>query len=147
MADAELTEARLSLRRAKEGLPERCAISGGAAHGAVTMKTPRSSRHPRTHAIRVPLSEAVFTRWTKRERLHIRARWFASLLTAAAIVVVTRSTGPGLAILGLAVGVHLVDLWARRQSDRLRPSLARDGDDVVFGGVHPEFARALEAIG
>ncbi len=137
----------MSLDAARRGLPSTCAISGGVAHGAVTMKTPRSSRHPRVHAIKVPLSEEIFTRWSKRERLHIRARWFAAIATAIAIVIVMRNTGLGLAVLVGAIAIHLVDLWARKQSDALRPKLRRDGGDVVLDGVHPEFARAVEAIG
>ena len=64
--------------------------------------------------VRIPLAEEIFKQWSRRQNLHIKGRGLASLLTAVGVVLAFRATLPALAILAVAVAIHLVDLWAER---------------------------------
>ncbi|MGI9605542.1 MAG: hypothetical protein ACR2P0_05325 [Acidimicrobiales bacterium] len=138
-------EVRVPLADAEAGrLPAICAISGKKAGGAAPMRLSRSLRHPGGKTIRVPLSDAVFTRWSRRQNIHIKARTFASILTALAVVVAFRNGFLAIGFLAAAVAVHLLDLWAERTSRDLRPEAEREKDQVVLRGVHPRFIDAVE---
>ena len=93
------------------------------------------------------MAEEIFTQWSRRQNLHIKGRGVASLLTAVGVVLAFRATLPALAILAVAVAIHLVDLWAERSVKKYRPELKRNGTQVELRGVHDRFANALVEMG
>lgn len=145
MADAqpESNEVVIPMKAAMAGLPAVCAITGGSADGAMPVRVGRSITRWNAPVVRVPLSEPVFNRWSKRKNLHIKARAFASVLTAVAIVITFRNSAIGIGVLAVAILIHLVDLWAERQVGQLEPELKRQGSDLTISGVHAKFAKAV----
>jgi hypothetical protein len=142
--EAEQPELRVPLDVARSGFPAICAITGETADGAIPVQLGRSATKWKAHTIRVPLSERVFKKWSRRRSIHIKARVVAAVLASVAIVITFRNATLGLSILAVAVAVHLVDLWGERTSEALQPSLERDGDELVITGVHATFAAAVE---
>lgn len=139
-------EIRMPLQAARDGrFPPVCAMTGAPADGAIPLKLDRSVTKWKAHTVRVPLSEAVFTKWSRRRSLHIKGRAVAAVLASVAIVICFRNAGLGLAVLAVAALVHLADLWGERASATLQPTLVRERDELVLQGVHPDFAAAMEA--
>ena len=133
----------LPLRQAVDGFPAICAMTGEAADGAIPLRVGRSITKWRAPTVRVPLSEPVFKKWSRRQNVHIKARAAASVLTALAVVIAFRNAGLGVSLLVVAVGIHLVDLWAERTSRESQPQLERRGTDLAMLGVHERFAKAV----
>ena len=128
---------------ALDGFPAICAITGRPADGAIPLRVNRSATRWKAQKIRIPMSEAVFSRWSSRRNIQIKARWFSALLTVVGIVVAIRNAGLGIAILAGALAVHLVDLWAERSVGQLEPTIERVGGEVRVSGVHDAFAAAV----
>ncbi len=128
---------------ATQGLPAICAITGHAADGAIPLRVGRSLTKWRAPVVRVPLSEEIFTKWSRRKNIHIKGRGLASIVTAAGVVVAFRNGLLAAAILAVAVAIHLVDLWAERTANAVEPQLERQGSDVRISGVHESFAKAV----
>ncbi len=137
------SEVVVPLAVAKEGFPAICAVTGNVADGAIPVRVGRSVTRWKSPTVRIPLSEPVFVRWSRRKNIHIKARALASVLTAVAIVIAFRNAALGLSVLAVAVVIHLVDLWAERTVDSLEPTLERIGTDVKVSGVHERFAVAV----
>ena len=135
------------LKTAQEGLPAICAMTGGRADGAMPVSVGRTLTRWSAPEVRIPLAEEIFTQWSRRQNLHIKGRGVASLLTAVGVVLAFRATLPALAILAVAVAIHLVDLWAERSVKKYRPELKRNGTQVELRGVHDRFANALVEMG
>lgn len=127
----------------EEGFPAICAITGERADGAVPLRVDRSWKAWRSTTIRVPLSEPVFVKWSRRQNIHIKARALASVLTAVGIVIAFRNGVMGIGIVAVALVVHLLDLWAERTTDDFQPTLERRGTDLALVGVHERFAVAV----
>jgi len=139
-----MVEVVLPLRVAtRSGFPAICAVSGERADGAVPIRLDRSWKRWRSPTIRVPLSAPMFQKWSNRRNIHIKARAAASVLTVIGILVAIRSGAVGLVVVGGAVAVHLVDLWADRTTLDYQPVLERRGPDVALVGVHEYFASAV----
>lgn len=139
-----MDEVVVPLRLARdEGFPAICAITGERADGAVPLHVDRSWKRWRSPTIRVPLSDPVFVKWSRRQNIHIKARALASVLTAVGIVVAFRNGLMGVAIVAVALLVHLLDLWAERTIGDFQPTLERRGNDLALVGVHERFAVAV----
>lgn len=136
-------EVVVPLATATKGLPAICAITGGTADGAIPLRVGRSITKWKAPVVRMPMSEAIFTRWSRRKGIHIKARAIASVLTAIAVVLTFRSPTVGLSVLAVAIAAHLVDLWAARTSSAVEPRLERQGHDVRISRVHRAFADAV----
>lgn len=144
-----MAEVLVPLEVALDGaLPPVCAITGKSADGAVSVSLGRSARKWRARTVRVPLSDDVFRKWSRRQNMHIKARAVAGGLAALAIVIATRSGFIGIALLVASAVVHVVDLRAEKGAAQLRPGLERQADSVLFSGVHESFvAAAIKASG
>lgn len=140
---AEGSEVTVPLAAAIDGLPAICAITGVAADGAVPLRVGRSLTRWNAPVVRMPMSEPIFERWSKRKNIHIKARGIASVLTAVGVVVAFRNGGLAAMVLAVAVAIHLVDLWAQRTANEVEPQLDRDGSSVRISGVHRAFADAV----
>ncbi len=138
-----MAEVSLPLKTAQEGFPAICAMTGGDADGAISLPVGRSATRWRSPKIQVPLSEPVFKRWSRRQNIHIKSRGLASVLTAVGIVIAFRNATLAFAVLGVAIVIHLLDLWAERGAAESRPAIERDGANVVLRGVHETFATAV----
>ena len=139
-------ELRVPLQAARDGrFPPVCAMTGEAADGAIPLKLDRSATKWKAHTVRVPLSEAVFKKWSRRRSVHIKGRAVAAVLASIAIVICFRNATLGLAVLAVAGLVHIADLWGERTSAALQPTLVREKDELLLQGVHPDFAEATEA--
>lgn len=128
---------------AKEGFPAICAVTGERADGAVPLRLGRSWQRWGSPTIRVPLSESVFKKWSRRQNIHIKARGLASVLTAIGIVIAFRNGALGIAVVAVALVIHLLDLWAERTTGDFQPELERRGSDLALLGVHERFATAV----
>lgn len=131
------------MRTAQAGFPAICAMTGAEADGAIPLAVGRSLTRWKSPVLRIPLSEPIFVKWSRRQNIHIKARGIASLLTAVGVVVAFRAALPAFAILGVAIAIHLLDLWAERGAQQSRPDVERSGPNVVLRGVHPGFAEAV----
>ncbi len=137
---------RVPLQAARDGrFPPVCAMTGNPADGAIPLKLDRSATKWKAHTVRVPLSEPVFKKWSRRRSIHIKGRAVAAVLASIAIVICFRNAALGLSVLAVAALVHIADLWGERTSAALQPALERDRDELVLHGVHPAFAEALDA--
>jgi hypothetical protein len=138
-------EVRMPMQAARDGrFPPVCAMTGTPADGAIPLKLDRSATKWKAHTVRIPLSEAIFKKWSRRRSVHIKGRVVAAVLASIAIVICFRNAGLGLSILAVAGLVHVADLWGERTSAALEPTLARERDELVLHGVHPDFAAAME---
>jgi len=145
-APTEELELRVPLQDARAGrFPPVCAMTGDPADGAIPLKLERSATKWKAHTVRVPLSEAVFKKWSRRRSIHIKGRAVAAVLASVAIVICFRNATLGLGVLAVAAAVHLADLWGERTSGALQPTLVRERDELVLHGVHPDFIAAVEA--
>ncbi len=140
---APTAEVTVPMRRAQSGFPAICAMTGGPADGAIPLPVGRSLTRWKSPIIRIPLSESMFVKWSRRQNIHIKARGIASLLTAVGVVLAFRAALPAFAVLGVAIAIHLLDLWAERGAQQSRPEVERSGSNVVLRGVHPNFAEAV----
>lgn len=143
---ADAGEVTVPLATALDGLPSICAITGEAADGAVPLRVGRSLTRWNAPVVRMPMSEPIFERWSKRKNIHIKARAVASVLTAVAVVLTFRNAAIGLSVLAVAVAIHLIDLWAERTSNEVEPQIDRDGSNIRISGVHAKFAKALTEL-
>ena len=100
----------IPLKTAQDGLPAICAVTGEPADGAIPIKVGRTKTRWRAPEVRVPLSEDVFKKWSRRQNLHIKGRGIFSLLLVIGVVLAFRSALPAFAVLGVALAIHLVDL-------------------------------------
>ena len=121
-------------------------MTGGQADGAISLAVGRSLTRWRSPVIRIPLSEPIFVKWSRRQNIHIKARGIASLLTAIGVVLAFRAALPAFAVLGVAIAIHLLDLWAERSAQQSRPQVERSSTNVVLRGVHPSFAEAVSQM-
>ncbi len=137
----------IDIKTAQAGLPAICAMTGERADGAVSMKAGRTWARWRSPGVQVPLSEPVFKRWSRRQNIHIKARGVASALTAVGVVLAFRNGALAVAVLTVAVAIHLVDLWAERTGGESRPDLSRHGAMVHLERVHERFATAVVEMG
>lgn len=142
-----MVDVAIPLKVAQEGLPAICAITGGRADGAMPVQVGRTLTRWSAPEVRVPLSEEIFTKWSRRQNLHIKGRGFASVLTAVGVVLAFRATLPALGVLAVAIAIHLVDLWAERSVKDYRPDLRRNGTQLHIRRVHKRFAEALIEMG
>ena len=126
------------------GFPVICAISGARADGAVKLRVDRTWKRWRSPTIRVPLSGPIFSKWSRRQSIHIKARALASVLTALGVVIAFRNGLLAIAVLAVAIMIHLVDLWAERTIGDFQPALERQGTELLISGVHPRFAEAVQ---
>ncbi len=139
-----MAEVVIPLRLATEtGLPAICAITGERADGAVSLRLDRSWTRWTSPMVKIPMSDPIFKKWATRRNIYIKARAFASVLTALGIVVAFRNGLLGVAIVAVALAVHLVDLWADRSTNDFQPVLERRGQDLALCGVHQRFADAV----
>lgn len=125
------------------GFPAICAITGERADGAVSIRLDRSVTRWRSPTVRIPMSAPIFKKWSTRRNIYIKARAFASVLTAVGIIIAFRNGLLGLAVVAIALAVHLVDLWADRTTYNFQPVLERRGQDLALLGVHERFATAV----
>ncbi len=139
-----MAEVRVPLKHAQEGFPAICAMTGETADGAIALPVGRSLTRWRSPSIRVPLSEPIFVRWSRRQNVHIKARGIASVLTAVGVVIAFRNATLAIGVLLVAIAIHLLDLWAERGAASSRPVVERDGSIVVLRGVHDAFATAVD---
>lgn len=130
----------------KSGFPEICAITGAPADGAVALRVERTWKRWNSPTVRVPLSEPIFNKWSRRQNIHIKARALASVLTAIGVVIAFRNGLLAISVLAVAIAIHLLDLWAERTAGDFQPTLARSGTELVISGVHPRFAEAVDQI-
>ncbi len=142
-----MADIALPLKTAQDGFPAICAITGGRAHGAIPVQVGRTITRWSAPEIKIPLSEDIFKHWSRRQSLHIKGRGIASVLTAVGVVLAFRATLPAFAVLGVAVAIHLVDLWAERTVKNYRPELKRNGSELELRGVHERFAEAVVEMG
>lgn len=142
-AEFEAVEVSLPLKAAQAGLPSICAMTGERADGAIPVPVGRSATRWRSPVVRIPLSEPVFKKWSRRENIHIKARGLASILTAVGVVIAFRNAALAIGVLAVAVAIHLLDLWAERGASESRPAIRRVGPDIVLSGVHERFATAV----
>lgn len=139
-----MAEVVLPLRHATDvGFPAVCAMTGVRADGAVSIRVDRSWKRWSSPSLRIPMSEPVFKKWTTRQNIHIKARAVAAVLTSVGVVLAFRSGAIALAVLAVAVAIHLVDLWAERTTGDYQPALERRGSDVALLGVHERFAEVV----
>ena len=139
-----MAEVVLPLRFVTEkGLPSICAVTGERADGAVSLRLDRSWKRWSSPTVKVPLSDPIFRKWSTRQNVYIKARALASVLTAVGIVIAFRNGLLGLAVVAVALAVHLVDLWADRTTSDFQPVLERRGQDLALLGVHQHFADAV----
>ena len=141
--DGATAEVVVPLRVATEGLPAICAMTGNVADGAMPMRVGRSIKRWSSPQVRIPLSDHVFTRWSRRQNIHIKARGLASLLTAVGVVIAFRNATIAVMVLIVAIAVHLLDLWAERGAKDAQPVLERQGSDLKISGVHANFVDAV----
>ena len=139
-----MAEVTIPLKHAQEGFPAICAMTGEVADGAISLPVGRSLTRWRSPVIRVPLSQPIFVRWSRRQNIHIKARGLASILTAVGVVVAFRNAGLAIGILVAAIAIHLLDLWAERGASESRPVIEREGSNVRITGVHEAFATAVD---
>lgn len=137
----------VDVKTAQGGLPAICAMTGERADGAVSMKVGRSWTRWRSPSVQVPLSEPVFKRWSRRQNIHIKARGLASALTAIGVVLAFRNGLLAVAVLAVAIAIHLLDLWAERTGGEARPDLSRHGATLHMERVHERFATAVVEMG
>jgi len=137
----------IPLSTAQEGFPAICAVTGQRADGAMPIKVGRTLTRWSAPEVRIPLSEEIFTKWSRRQNIHIKGRGIASALTAVGVVMAFRATLPALAVLAVAVAIHLVDLWAERTVKDFRPDLERKGTALHLRRVHHRFANAVLEMG
>ncbi len=141
-----MADVHIPMRGAKGvALPPVCAISGERADGAVSIRSRRSWTRPRRHTMQVPLSDRVFTKWARRQNIHIKARVLAAVLASLAVAVAFRNGLVAIALLAASGVVHVLDLRAERAAASLRPSLDAEDGDLVLRGVHDAFAAAVAA--
>jgi hypothetical protein len=139
-----MAEVTVPLRQAlDEGFPAICAVTGERADGAITLRVGRSWKRWGAPPVRIPLSEPVFKKWAARQNIHIKARAVASVLTAIGVVIAFRNGLLALAVIAIAVAVHLIDLWAERTVHDLQPTLEREGGELMLVGVHERFAEVV----
>lgn len=136
----------VSLAVATKGLPDVCAITGKPADGAIPLKVGRSLTKWNAPVVRVPLSDSIFTRWSRRKNIHIKGRGIASALAVVGVAVAFRNGALAVAILAVALAIHLVDMWAERTANEVEPQLERQGGDVRISGVHENFVQAVELL-
>ncbi len=147
-SEHESEEVSIPLKVAQAGLPSICAMTGEQADGAIPVPVGRSLTRWRSPVVRIPLSEPVFVRWSRRENIHIKARGVASVLTAVGVVIAFRNGALAAGVLAVAIAIHLIDLWAERGASQSRPGVRREGANVVLSGVHDRFATAVnESVG
>ena len=140
-----MAEVVVSLQQAIDGtLPHVCAISGEAADGAVPMKLGRSATKWRAPTVRIPLSEKVFRKWSRRQNVHIKARVLAAVLASLAVIVAFRNGLLGIAFLVASGAVHVLDLRSERAAVGLQPLLERHQDELHLSGVHESYVEAVE---
>ena len=144
--DGATAEVVVPLKVAAAGFPAICAMTGEQADGAMPLRVGRSLKRWSSPEIRIPLSEQVFTRWSRRQNIHIKARGLASLLTAVGVVIAFRNGALAAGILAIAIAVHLLDLWAERGAKAAQPVLERQGTELKISGVHPNFASAVTEL-
>ena len=143
MADETLLEVAVPAKVALAGLPAICAMTGEQADGAIGVAVGRSLTRWRSPMVRIPLSEPVFVRWSRRENIHIKMRAVAMVLTAVGVAIAFRNGLLAVGVLTVAVAIHLIDLWAEKSARQSRPSVRRDGPNIVLSGVHKRFAAAV----
>ena len=144
----ESTEQRelvVPLKRAQAGFPSVCAMTGGAADGAISLPVGRSRTRWRSPVVRIPLSKPMFVRWSRRQNIHVKARGLAITLAAIGVVIAFRNATLAIGVLAVAIAVHLLDLWAERGAAASRPILERDGANVRIRGVHDDFIDAVNS--
>jgi len=142
-----MADVSIPLKTAQAGFPAICAVTGGRADGAMPVKVGRTATRWSAPEVRIPLSEEIFTKWSRRQNIHIKGRGFASLLAAVGVVLAFRAALPAFAVLGVAIAIHLVDLWAERTVKDYRPDLERHGTALHVRRVHETFAKALLEMG
>ena len=141
-----MADVSLPLKTAQAGFPAICAMTGDNADGAISLPVGRSLTRWRSASIQIPLSEPVFVRWSRRQNIHIKSRGVATLLTVVGVAIAFRNGPLAFAILGVAIAIHLLDLWAERGAASNRPTVERDGANVVLSGVHDSFATAVDEL-
>lgn len=141
-----MADVTLPLKTAQDGFPAICAMTGVDADGSMSLQVGRTRTRWRSPGIQIPLSQPVFTRWSRRQNIHIKARGLATVLLTVGIALTFRSAATGLPVVGAALVVHLLDLWAERGAARSRPVIERDGANVVLKGVHETFATAVSQL-
>lgn len=139
-----MAEVTLPLKQAQEGFPAICAMTGQAADGAIPLAVGRSMTRWRSPVVRVPLSQPIFVRWSRRQNIHIKARGLASILTAIGVVIAFRNAALAIGVLIVAIAIHLLDLWAERGAAGARPVIEREGSSIRITGVHEAFATAVD---
>lgn len=142
-----MADVSIPLKTAEDGLPAICAMTGERADGAMAMKVGRTLTRWKAPEVRIPLSEPVFKKWSQRQNIHIKGRGIASVLTAIGVVLAFRSPIAAFSVLGVAIAIHLLDLWAERSVTEYRPDLERHGSELHLRRVHPRFASALVEMG
>ena len=139
-----MAEVVVPMRLATEkGFPAVCAMSGVRADGAVSIRVGRAWNRWNSPAVRIPLSEPVFKKWSTRQNIHIKARAVAAILTTVGVALAFRTAGLAIAVIAVAVLVHLVDLWAERTTGDYQPALERRGNELALLGVHERFAEVV----
>ncbi len=142
-----MADVALPLKTAQDGFPAICAMTGGRPDGAMPVSVGRTLTRWSAPEVRIPLTEEIFKQWSRRQSVHIKGRGVASVLTAVGVVLAFRATFPALAVIAVAIAIHLVDLWAERSVKSYRPDLKRNGSQLELRGVHDRFAEALVEMG
>lgn len=65
------------------------------------------------------------------------------MLTAIGVVIAFRNAALAIGVLVVAIGIHLLDLWAERGAADARPIIERNGANVHMSGIHDAFATAV----
>lgn len=142
-----MADVAIPLKVAQQGLPAICAVTGGRADGAMPIRVGRTLTRWNAPEVRIPLTDEVFKQWSRRQNLHIKGRTAFSVLTAVGVVLAFRAALPAFAVLGVAIAIHLVDLWAERSAKKYRPDLDRSGSQLELRRVNDRFAEALLEMG
>lgn len=142
-----MADVAIPLKVAQQGLPAICAVTGRRADGAMPIRVGRTLTRWNAPEVRIPLTDEVFKQWSRRQNLHIKGRTAFSVLTAVGVVLAFRAALPAFAVLGVAIAIHLVDLWAERSAKKYRPDLDRSGSQLELRRVNDRFAEALLEMG
>ena len=141
-----MAEVTVPLRAAQNGeLPPVCAMTGGPADGAIPLRIDRSLTRWTSPKVRIPLCTPAFKAWRRRQSIMVKTRIGAIALVVVALGFSARNAFLALTALILSGVVMAVSLRVERSLTEHEPGLVRSREGLTLTGVHPEFARAVEA--
>lgn len=141
-----MAEVTVPLRIAQTGgLPPVCAMTGAPADGAVPLRVDRSPTRWRSPKVRIPLSDASFRSWRRRQSAMVKTRFAAIALVVVALGFSAKAAFIALTALVLSGLVMALSLKFERSVAEHQPGLRQTRAGLTLTGVHPEFVAAVEA--